>query len=250
MCGVLSAGADECCEPIRKGLRVAVADGSQDPELARGRAGSPSCQRCSALVTPGTLTEEALIISVSDDFLAALARDGEGAAARYNIAALDISTGEFLLSEGRGARSSRRAFRLRPAELLLPDDETADEAAKRRAKPRARRCLPPRAYFTEQKGERRALKEAFEAAAIEGFGDFSDSDLAAIGALLHYVNLTQMGERPALQAPETRGPGALPLHRRRHAREPRTGAAEKRGRADPSSPPSTAPSRRRAGASS
>ena len=48
-------------------------------------------------------------------------------------------------------------------------------------------------------------------AALDGLGFFTEGDLAAIGALLHYVNLTQMGERPAMRAPKREAPGALML---------------------------------------
>ncbi len=211
MCGVPVARADDYLQKlIRKGFRVAVAEQLEDPELAKKRGPKAVVRRdVVRLVTPGTLTEDALLVSVSNNFLAALARNGKGAAARYNIAALDISTGEFLLSEVAAPDLAGELLRLRPAELLLPDDETADEAAKAASEAASASLSPlPRAYFTKQKGER-ALKEAFEAAAIEGFGDFSDSDLAAIGALLHYVNLTQMGERPALASPKREAQGAL-----------------------------------------
>ena len=48
-------------------------------------------------------------------------------------------------------------------------------------------------------------------AALDGLGFFTEGDLAAMGALLHYVNLTQMGERPAMRAPKREAPGALML---------------------------------------
>jgi DNA mismatch repair protein MutS len=44
---------------------------------------------------------------------------------------------------------------------------------------------------------------------LDGLGDFSDGDLAVIGALLHYVSLTQMGERPALRVPRREAASAL-----------------------------------------
>ena len=234
MCGVPVARADDYLQKlIRKGFRVAVAEQLEGPGARqKARAESRRAPRCGA---------------------ARYARNAyRGCAPRFRQQQLSCCARAKWQGRG-GALQHRRArhlyrrvpsqrsgapdlagelLRLRPAELLLPDDETADEAAKAASEAASASLSPlPRAYFTKQKGER-ALKEAFEAAAIEGFGDFSDSDLAAIGALLHYVNLTQMGERPALQAPKTRGPGRAPLHRRRHAREPRTGAAEKRGRAD------------------
>src|SRR5690606_31166677 len=58
----------------------------------------------------------------------------------------------------------------------------------------------PRGCFNSLKGER-ALAEAFSVTAIEGLGTFSRRELAAIGALLHYVDLTQIGRKPALRAP-------------------------------------------------
>ena len=211
MCGVPVARADDYLQKlIRKGFRVAVAEQLEDPELAKKRGPKAVVRRdVVRLVTPGTLTEDALLVSASNNFLAALARNGKGAAARYTIAALDISTGEFLLSDAAAPDLAGELLRLRPAELLIPDDEMADEAAKAASEAAGASLSPlPRGYFTKQRGER-ALKEAFEVGALDGLGDFEDGDLAVIGALLHYVNLTQMGERPALQPPKREAMSAL-----------------------------------------
>jgi DNA mismatch repair protein MutS len=209
MCGVPVARADDYLQKlIRKGFRVAVAEQLEDPELAKKRGPKAVVRRdVVRLVTPGTLTEDALLVSGSNNFLAAIARSGKGAAARYNVAALDISTGEFVLSEAAAADLPGELLRLRPAEILAPDDD--DEAAKAASEAAGASLSPlPRVHFTKVKGER-ALKEAFEVTAIDGLGDFADGDLAVIGALLHYVNLTQMGERPALQPPKREGAAAL-----------------------------------------
>jgi DNA mismatch repair protein MutS len=211
MCGVPVARADDYLQKlIRKGFRVAVAEQLEDPELAKKRGPKAVVRRdVVRLVTPGTLTEDALLVSISNNFLAALARNGKGAAARYTIAALDISTGEFLLSDAAAPDLAGELLRLRPAELLIPDDELADEAAKAASEAAGASLSPlPRGYFAKQRGER-ALKEAFEVGALDGLGDFEDGDLAVIGALLHYVNLTQMGERPALQPPRREAMAAL-----------------------------------------
>ena len=211
MCGVPVARASDYLQKlIRKGFRVAVAEQLEDPELAKKRGPKAVVRRdVVRLVTPGTLTEDALLVSASNNFLAALARGGKGAAARYHIAALDISTGEFLLSEVGAADLAGELLRLSPAELLVADDEIADESAKAAAEVAGAPLSPlPQVYFTKARGER-ALKDAFEVAALDGLGDFEDGDLAAIGALLHYVNLTQMGERPALQPPKREAQGAL-----------------------------------------
>ncbi len=211
MCGVPVARADDYLQKlIRKGFRVAVAEQLEDPELAKKRGPKAVVRRdVVRLVTPGTLTEDALLVSGSNNFLVAMARSGKSAAARYNLAALDISTGEFLLSEAAAPDLAGELLRLRPAELLIHEDEIADEEAKTASEAAGAPLSPlSRACFTKARGER-ALKEAFEVAALDGLGDFSDGDLAAIGALLHYVNLTQMGERPALCVPKREAQSAL-----------------------------------------
>ncbi|MGO9172025.1 MAG: DNA mismatch repair protein MutS [Rhodomicrobium sp.] len=213
MCGVPVARADEYLQKlIRKGFRVAVAEQLEDPELAKKRGPKAVVRRdVVRLVTPGTLTEDALLVSGANNFLTAIAKAGKGASPRYHLASLDISTGEFLLGETAVPDLEGELMRLRPAEILVPEDELQDQAIKR-ASEAAGASLSPlaRVCFTKAKGER-ALKEAFEVAALDGLGFFTEGDLAAAGALLDYVNLTQMGERPALRAPKREVPGALLL---------------------------------------
>ncbi|MGA7328056.1 MAG: DNA mismatch repair protein MutS [Rhodomicrobium sp.] len=203
MCGVPVVRAGEYLQKlIRKGFRVAVAEQLEDPEAARRRGSKAVVRRdVVRLITPGTLTEDALLISGSNNFLTALAKSGKGSTLRYHLASLDISTGEFLLSDTASTDLEGELFRLRPAEILLPEGELANEAVKGaiEASGTSLSSLSP-AFFTKERGER-ALKEAFEVAAIDGLGWFAEGDLAAIGALFHYVVLTQMGERPALRTP-------------------------------------------------
>ncbi|MGO9471892.1 MAG: DNA mismatch repair protein MutS, partial [Rhodomicrobium sp.] len=99
MCGVPVARADEYLQKlIRKGFRVAVAEQLEDPELAKKRGPKAVVRRdVVRLVTPGTLTEDALLVSGANNFLTAIAKAGKGASPRYHLASLDISTGEFLL---------------------------------------------------------------------------------------------------------------------------------------------------------
>jgi DNA mismatch repair protein MutS len=213
MCGVPVARADEYLQKlIRKGFRVAVAEQLEDPEAAKRRGPKAVVKRdVVRLVTPGTLTEDALLVSGANNFLTAIARGGKSGATRFHLASLDISTGEFLLSETAAADLEGELLRLRPAEILIPEDEAAEGALSRAAEAARASLSPlPRAYFARAKGER-ALKEAFEIAALDGLGFFTEGDLSAIAALLHYVNLTQMGERPALRAPARDAPGALLL---------------------------------------
>ncbi len=212
MCGVPVARADEYLQKlIRKGFRVAVAEQLEDPEAAKRRGPKAVVRRdVVRLVTPGTLTEDALLVSGANNFLTAAAKSGKGTP-RYHLASLDISTGEFLLSECAAADLEGEVLRLRPAEILLPEDELGDAAIKRASEAAGAPLSPlSRARFTRSSGERE-LKQAFEVAALDGLGFFTEGDLAAMGALLHYVNLTQMGERPAMRAPKREAAGALML---------------------------------------
>ncbi len=213
MCGVPVARSDEYLQKlIRKGFRVAVAEQLEDPEAARRRGPKAVVRRdVVRLVTPGTLTEDALLISGANNFLTAIAKAGKGAAPRYHLASLDISTGEFLLSETAAADLEGELMRLRPAEILIPEGELHDPAIKRASEAAGASPSPlSGACFTKANGERE-LKEAFEVGALDGLGFFTEGDLAAAGALLHYVNLTQMGGRPALRAPKREVPGGLML---------------------------------------
>ena len=154
----------------------------------------------------------------------------------------------FLLSDAAAPDLAGELLRLRPAELLLPDDERRTKPPRRRAKPRAALSPLPRAYFTKQRGER-ALKEAFEVAALDGLGDFEDGDLAVIGRAAPLCEPHADGRAARAAAAETRGAGRAHVHDAARARASSWCGREMRARR-PSFPPSTARSRRRAGASS
>ncbi len=78
MCGVPVSRADEYLQKlIRKGFRVAVAEQLEDPEAAKRRGPKAVVRRdVVRLVTPGTLTEDALLVSAANNFLTAIARGG------------------------------------------------------------------------------------------------------------------------------------------------------------------------------
>src|ERR1700731_4648390 len=93
MCGVPVHAAESYLEKlIRKGHRVAVCEQVEDPAEAKKRGAKSVVRReVVRLVTPGTLTEEALLEARSSNLLAALGRSG----AEFALASADMSTGEF-----------------------------------------------------------------------------------------------------------------------------------------------------------
>ncbi len=206
MCGVPVARGEEYLQKlIAKGFRVAVCEQTEDPAAARKRGAKSVVRReVVRIVTPGTLTEDALLDAGANNFLVAVhrLRGSDSPPAGYALAALDMSTGEFLLSELGQEELAGELARLSAREMLVAGDDEADGAAWTAGPGSAGAAITPvpRAYFDSRAGEN-AIKSALGALAIDGFGSFSRGEMAAAGALLKYVELTQVGARPLLRAP-------------------------------------------------
>jgi DNA mismatch repair protein MutS len=202
MCGVpVHAAEAYLSRLIRQGFRVAVCEQVEDPAEAKKR-GSKSVVKREVIrtVTPGTITEESLLDARANNYLAALAQSG-GEAGALGLAWLDISTGEFGVSETTAIGLGADLARLRPRELLLPDTLLGRPSLRAALDGLETALTPlPGARFDSGAGERR-LKAAFGVAALDAFGAFARAECAAGGALLDYVELTQRGKLPALRPP-------------------------------------------------
>ncbi|MFO1247140.1 MAG: DNA mismatch repair protein MutS [Alphaproteobacteria bacterium] len=197
MCGVPVHAAESYLEKlIRKGHRVAVCEQVEDPAEAKKR-GSKSVVRREVvrLVTPGTLTEDALLEARASNLLTALGRSG----ADFALASADMSTGEFSVAAVAQGEIATELARLAPKELLLPDALLAQEvfAAMFKAQNLALSPLPG-SRFDSANGER-ALKAHYNMVSLDGLGAFSRAELSAAGALIAYLELTQKGAKVALQ---------------------------------------------------
>ena len=181
---------------IRSGFKVAVCEQLEDPAEAKKRGGKSIVQRgVVRVVTPGTLTEEGLLDARASNRLAAIAFSGDSAA----IAWADVSTGAFEARAIKASEAEAEIAALAPAELLAVDADApkVNEAARITGA-----ALTPRpAVKADAKAAARRIKTAFEVAALDAFGDFSDAELSAMGLLLDYVELTQAGAAPRLMPP-------------------------------------------------
>jgi DNA mismatch repair protein MutS len=213
MCGVPVVAADDYLQRlIAHGHRVAVCEQIEDPAEAKKRGPKSVVRRdVVRLVTPGTLTEETLLDARSHNFLTALFRapEKQGSEPAYALASLDISTGELIASSVRLSDLAGELARLKPGEVLVGDD-IAGVAELRRLTEEAGAALTPcpRAHFDSVRGER-ALKNRLGVAALDAFGEFTKPELAALGGLLTYVEITQVGKSPLLRAPRKEGAGSL-----------------------------------------
>ncbi|AAV93342.1 DNA mismatch repair protein MutS [Ruegeria pomeroyi DSS-3] len=198
MCGVpVHAAEGYLLTLIRKGFRVAVCEQMESPAEAKKR-GSKSVVRRDVvrLVTPGTLTEDALLEARRHNFLVAYAEVRSGAA----LAWADISTGDFHVMPVTRPRLSPELARLAPSELLV-----VDEPVFQQLRPLAddhRIPLTPlgKASFDSMAAEKR-LCELYKVGSLEGFGTFARAELSAMGALIDYLDITQKGKLPLLQPP-------------------------------------------------
>ena len=211
MCGVPVHRADEYLQRlIRKGFRVAVCEQMEDPAEARKRGSKAVVRRdVVRLVTPGTLTEDSLLDAKARNYLTALfpapaAADGRRPVA---LASVDISTGELEIGAVDAADLAGELARLAPGEVLLSDGASGDPAMAATARTVGAAVTPVAGAFFDSVGGERLLKERLGVAELGGFGAFSRAELAACGALLKYVDLTQIGARPVLRPPRRSGGG-------------------------------------------
>src|SRR6187401_2630609 len=124
MCGVPIERADEYLHRlIAQGHRVAVCEQLEDPAEARKRGAKSVVRRdVVRLVTPGTLTEDTLLDAKRNNYLLAIARArGSSEESRFGLATLDISTGEFRITECEGVNLAAEIARLEPSEVLVSD---------------------------------------------------------------------------------------------------------------------------------
>ncbi len=197
MCGVpVHAAEGYLLTLIRKGFRVAIAEQLEDPAEAKKRGYKSVVRRdVVRLVTPGTLTEDSLLEPRRHNYLCAFADVRDDGA----IAWADISTGEFRVMPCSLVRLGPELARLSPREVLVSEVQERDLAV---FVTDSRAALTPlsRGSFDSTGAEKR-LCALFGVASLDAFGSFGRAELAAMGAVIDYLDLTQRGQLPLLQPP-------------------------------------------------
>lgn len=172
---------------VKLGESVAICEQVGDPALSKG----PVERKVVRIVTPGTVTDAALLEDRRDNLLLSIAADG----ARYGLAWVDLSTGRFLLSEVNGAEGlAAELARLAPAETLVGEDV---------AWPRMVSTLPGlrkrQPWHFDGAAALRELCRFFKVRDLSGFGvEGMPVAVAAAGCLLGYVEETQKSALPHL----------------------------------------------------
>jgi DNA mismatch repair protein MutS len=187
----VKAAADYLRQLIGAGHRVAICEQVEDPKLARGLVRREVVET----VTPGALLQEGWLAGGKNNFLVALSAD----ARRIGLAAIDLSTGEFLLEALDAGETAEALGRLGPAEVVMPaelESLPADGVL---------RTVRERWEFDPELA-REELARRFALASLDGLGIGPDDApaLGAAGALLRYLAELQPAGLPHLARPVVR----------------------------------------------
>lgn len=173
---------------VQLGESVAICEQIGDPALSKG----PVERKVVRIVTPGTVSDEALLNERHDNLLAAIWQDGRG----FGYATLDISSGRFRVAQPEDLETMAAEIqRTNPAELLYPESFEAMSLIS------SRRGLRRRPMWEfELETAKQQLNLQFGTRDLSGFGvEQAPQALRAAGCLLQYVKDTQRTALPHIR---------------------------------------------------
>ncbi len=187
MCGVPHhAAASYLAKLVNAGYRVAVCEQVEDPKTAKGMVQREVVK----VVTPGLVTEDQVLDDKSNRYVAAAQRFRE----RWGLAFLDLSTGEFLVTEcASDDEAADELHRMQPSELVYAEGEDEQRIGRLLGPSGQDLCRTPRPDSEfDLELARATLCEHFQTASLAGFGcDDLTAAVAAAGGLLRYIIETQ-----------------------------------------------------------
>src|ERR1035437_3293989 len=197
MCGVpYHAAEGYIARLIQKGYRVAICDQVEDPKLTKQLVK----REITRVVTPGTAMDANLVRSRENNYLAAVSLAGPRAA----VAHVDISTGEFRVTDMEPAEVAGALEQLGAREVLFPGDlpllAPEDRAVNSGALRFTRTELEDWIFTADYAG--RTLRDHFKLLSLDGCGLANrPAAVGAAGAILHYLRDTQRAALDHLDRP-------------------------------------------------
>lgn len=174
---------------VQLGESIAICEQIGDPATSKG----PVERKVVRIITPGTITDEALLSERSDNLIAAIYhQDG-----KFGYATLDVTSGRFQLSEPDSVESMCAELqRTAPRELLFPEDFGPVQVLANR-KGNRRRPI----WEFELDTAKQQLNQQFGTRDLVGFGvEKAKLGLCAAGCLIQYVKDTQRTALPHIRA--------------------------------------------------
>ncbi|MCB1827684.1 MAG: DNA mismatch repair protein MutS, partial [Coxiellaceae bacterium] len=172
---------------IKLGESVAICEQIGDPATTKG----PVAREVARIITPGTISDEALLDERKDNILMAIYEQG----ASFGFATLDITSGNFLIQECISKETLLTELeRIQPVELLISEYSTLEQDLQRMTLKRR----PP--WDFELSTAKNSLCQQFETKDLAGFGiEKAELGLCAAGALLQYIKYTQRNALPHIR---------------------------------------------------
>jgi len=194
MAGVPYHAADNyLARLVKLGESIAICEQIGDPATSKG----PVERKVMRIITPGTVTEAALLDERKNILLAAVHSEGKNATQRFGLASLDMSSGRFCISElANEVELAGELQRLQAAEILVEENTSFLTNTS------CHQSLAP--WYFEYSSAHRQLCEQFSTNDLHGFGcEELKAGICAAGALLQYVRNTQRSQLPHISALQT-----------------------------------------------
>jgi len=234
MCGVpVHSHENYLSRLIRKGFKVAVCEQLEDPADAKKRGSKAVVKRdVVRLITPGTLTEDTLLDARANNYLVAIAQVRAESGDMLGIAKIDVSVGDLSVEAAPVRSLSSVLSRIHPGEVVMAD-RLADEADIKLQLEGWKDTLTllPSVRFDSENAKLR-LHKLYGVSTLDAFGTFTRAEVAAAGALVDYVELTQKGKLPRISTLKHQATGSvldIDAATRRNLELTQTLANERRG---------------------
>jgi len=178
---------------VKSGHRVAICEQVEDPRKAKGLVKREVLE----VVTPGTITDDALLDGKRNNYIGSIFPDNSST---WGLAFVDLSTGDFLITEVPESELADEILRVAPSELVLPESWLFDEGVSQapgvprevleRLPGTMKSSSPDWSFTIEDAGNR--LTRKFETTGLDGFGcQGMSSAVSAAGGLLSYLERVQ-----------------------------------------------------------
>ena len=190
MCGIPYHAADTyIARIIKEGLKVAICEQVEDPKSAKGIVRREVIR----IVTPGTVIDSSLLNYKRNNYLGAIYPQKNA----YGLAVLDVSTGEFKITEFAGTDAfealSDEFDSLDLKEILIPGNTADKDAGLNSMKALNNKIFNSyEEWVFEYEIAYNALKDQFHTVSLDGFGcEGLKLAIPAAGAIIHYIKETQ-----------------------------------------------------------
>lgn len=205
MCGVpFHSYEPYLAKLIKAGFKVAICEQIETPDQAKARMKAQGKPVSKALVrrdvvrmvTPGTLTEDNLLSARESNYLCAISDIGGMSA----IAWVDLSTGSFFAKPIENDAAENAIDALSPQEIIIADNKAHIGTHPLATRYKSELTALPPSFFDSQNAQKR-LEQFYGLKDMDALGGFNRAEISATGAVLAYIERTQVGKMPYLERP-------------------------------------------------